>query len=200
MSHQYHTTLFRFCTVIASSGETKQTNMKTYYKIRMMLLSLVLFLAACAYSKSRPDINRETVSNINLNDFMGRWYEIARFDHRFERDMSDITATYTLLDDGKIEVVNRGIRNGKPVEARGKAKTTDIPGRLRVSFFWEFYSDYNILAMGPDGGWVLIGSKSPNYLWIMSRTPHLDTATLGHIIALAKARGYDTDKLIIDND
>lgn len=166
----------------------------------MLLLSLVLLLAACAYSQARQKIDRQTVSDLNLKDFMGVWYEIARFDHRFERGMTDITATYTLLDDGRIEVVNRATRNGKPIEVRGKAKSTDIPGRLRVSFFWIFYSDYNILAMGRRGEWALVGSRSPEYLWILSRTPHIDTATLNHIITLAQARGYNTEKLIIDND
>lgn len=174
--------------------------MKTYSKIRMLILSLVLFFAACAYNNSRKEIDHTTVSNVNLKDFMGRWYEIARFDHSFERGMTDVTATYKLLPDGKIEVINRGIKDGKPKEAIGKAKTTDIPGRLRVSFFWEFYSDYNILAMGKDGDWVLIGSSSPKYLWILSRTPQLPTATLNHIIGLARQRGYDTDRLIIDNN
>jgi lipocalin len=166
----------------------------------MLMLSLVLLIAACAYSSNRKEIDRSTVKNVNLKDFMGKWYEIARFDHRFERGMTDITATYTLLDNGKIKVVNRGMRNGKPTEAIGKAKTSDIPGQLRVSFFWEFYSDYNILAMGKSGEWALIGSNSPKYLWILSRTPHLSSSTLEYIIRLAQARGYDTDKLIIDND
>lgn len=174
--------------------------MRTYKKIRMLMLSLVLLVAAYAYSSNRKDIDRSTVTNVNLKDFMGRWYEIARLDHRFERGMTDVTATYTLLDNGKIEVVNRGFRDGKPTEAIGKAKTTDIPGQLRVSFFWEFYSDYNILAMGKDGEWVLIGSKSPKYLWILARTQHLENSTLNYVIKLAQARGYDTDKLIIDND
>ena len=98
------------------------------------MLSLVLLIAACAYSSNRKEIDRSTVKNVNLKDFMGKWYEIARFDHRFERGMTDITATYTLLDNGKIKVVNRGIRNGKPTEAIGKAKITDIPGQLRVLF------------------------------------------------------------------
>lgn len=175
-------------------------NMKTYKKIRMLMLSLVLFIAACAYSSNRKEIDRSTVKSVNLKDFMGKWYEIARFDHRFERGMTDVTATYRLMEDGKIEVVNRGIRDGKPVEAIGKAKTTDIAGQLRVSFFWEFYSDYNILAMGRHGEWALIGSKSPKYLWILSRTPHISSSTLDYIIMLAQARGYDTEKLIIDND
>lgn len=174
--------------------------MKTYKKFRMLMLSLVLFIAACAYSSNRKEIDRSTVKSVNLKDFMGKWYEIARFDHRFERGMTDVTATYRLLKDGKIEVINRGMRDGKPAEAIGKAKTTDTPGQLRVSFFWEFYSDYNILAMGRHGEWALIGSKSPKYLWILSRTPHIDSSTLDYIIMLAQARGYDTEKLIIDND
>ena len=174
--------------------------MKTYSKIRMLILSLLLLFAACAYSNSRKEIDRTTVSNVSLKDFMGRWYEIARFDHSFERGMTDVTATYKLRPDGTIEVINRGIKDGKEKEAVGKAKTTDIPGRLRVSFFWIFYSDYNILAMGENNEWVLIGSGSPKYLWILSRTPQLPSATLNHIMALARQKGYDTDKLIIDND
>lgn len=174
--------------------------MKTYSKIRMLILSLLLLFAACAYSNSRKEIDRTTVSNVSLKDFMGRWYEIARFDHSFERGMTDVTATYKLRPDGTIEVINRGIKDGKEKEAVGKAKTTDIPGRLRVSFFWIFYSDYNILAMGENNEWVLIGSGSPKYLWILSRTPQLPSATLNHIMALARQKGYDTDKLIIDNN
>lgn len=174
--------------------------MKTHLKIRMLLLSLVLLLVACAFGSNRKSVNRQTVSNLNLKEFMGTWYEIARFDHRFERGMTDVTATYRLLDDGKIEVINRGIRNGKPMESIGKAKTTNVPGRLRVSFFWEFYSDYDVLAMGDNGEWALIGSHSPKYLWILARTPHLAPATLNYIIEQAKARGYNTEELIIDND
>lgn len=188
-------TLYGFCILVQ-----KNMIMKTYSKIRMLILSLVLLFAACAYNNSRKEIDRTTVSNVNLKDFMGRWYEIARFDHSFERGMTDVTATYKLLEDGKIEVINRGVKDGKPTEAIGKAKTTDIPGRLRVSFFLFFYSDYNILAMGQEGDWILIGSSSPKYLWILARTPQLPEYTLKHIIALAKQRGYDTDKLIIDND
>ena len=170
--------------------------MKTYYKIRMILLSLVLFFAACAYSKSRPDINRETVSNINLNDFMGRWYEIARFDHSFERDMQKVTAEYKLLPNGNIQVINAGYRDGKFKETIGKAKTTDTSGLLRVSFFLNFYSDYRVLMIDKDYNYVLVGGNSPKYLWILSRTPHLEETTLQKIIGVAQEKGYDTDKLI----
>lgn len=190
----------RFVWFLLTSRKTNYLNMKTYFKIRMLLLSLVLLLVACAYSSNRKAVNRQTVEKLNLQEFMGTWYEIARFDHSFERGMTDVTATYRLLDNGKIEVINSGLRNGKREEAIGKVKTTATPGRLRVSFFWIFYSDYNILAMGDDGQWALIGSSSPKYLWILARTPQLVPATLNHIIELAKTLGYNTEKLIIDKD
>jgi lipocalin len=78
----------------------------------------------------------------------------------------------------------------------GHAKTTGEPGQLRVSFFWKFYSDYNIMAVGEKGEWMLIGSSSPKYLWILSRTPTLPQRQLEYIIALAAQRGYNVNKLI----
>jgi lipocalin len=166
---------------------------------RMLLLALALILGVFAYESIGQSIDSTPIEKFNLKSFLGRWYEIARLDHRFERGMTAVTADYMLKKDGTIEVINSGIKNGKRTEARGKAKLTDTPGRLRVSFFWFFYSDYNVLAMDEKGQWALIGSKSPKYLWILSRMPSLEEETLRHIIALAKAKGYDTDKLIIDN-
>ena len=78
----------------------------------------------------------------------------------------------------------------------GHAKTSDDVGRLRVSFFWKFYSDYNIMEMAEDGSWVLVGSRSPNYLWILSRTPKLPQETLNRIVELARKRGYKVEELI----
>lgn len=133
---------------------------------------------------------------IELDKYLGKWYEIARFDHSFERDMEKVTAEYKLLPNGNIEVINAGYRDGKFKKTIGKAKTTDTPGLLRVSFFWNFYSDYRILMIDKDYQYVLIGSGSPKYLWIMSRTPELNDDILKKIIAVAKEKGYDTDKLI----
>lgn len=140
-------------------------------------------------------INNEPVA-IELNKFLGKWYEIARFDHSFERDMQKVTAEYSLQDDGKIKVLNTGYRDGKIKETIGKAKITDTPGLLRVSFFLNFYSDYRILMIDNDYQYVLIGGNSPKYLWIMSRTPQLSEDILQKLITAAKERGYDTEKLI----
>lgn len=166
---------------------------------KIMLIGLALLfmlITACGYGAGRDNINRRTISSLDLKSIMGTWYEIARFDHRFERGMDQVTATYTLLSDGGVEVKNRGVRNGEEHISIGHAKTTDNPGQLRVSFFWKFYSDYNILAMASDGSWLIVGSRSPKYLWILSRTPSLPEKTLEYVVALAAQRGYNTKKLI----
>ena len=133
---------------------------------------------------------------IDLNKYLGKWYEIARFDHSFERDMEYVTADYKLLPDGMIQVTNAGYKDGKFKETIGKAKTTDISGLLRVSFFMNFYSDYRVLMIDKDYQYVLVGGNSPKYLWILSRTQKLSKDILDNIIKVAQEKGYDTEKLI----
>ena len=168
------------------------------FRMTIVLLLLRMLLAACVYNAGRDAIDRTTVANLNLQKFMGRWYEIARFDHRFERGMRSVTADYTLLPNGQVEVVNEGMRGGELHRSVGHAKTTAQPGHLRVSFFWKFYSDYNILEMGEQGDWVLVGSRAPRYLWILSRTPTLPDQTVDYIVALAAKRGYNVKNLIFN--
>ena len=175
--------------------------MKHTLKIRALLLLLTILFTLCALTgrcAMRGEIDRSVVKSLDLNNYMGLWYEVARFDHSFERGMSNVTAEYTLQSDGMVRVVNRGVRDGKPQEAIGKAKTTPEAGRLRVSFFMFFYSDYNIMEMAENGEWVLVGSRSPKYLWILSRTPKMSQAVISHILQLARERGYDTSELIFD--
>ena len=156
------------------------------------------FLATLGCNAQPRHINRTTVPSLDLKRYMGHWYEIARFDHSFERHLERCEAMYVMLPDGKITVTNTGIsqRTGKRKTALGRAKLGKEPGQLRVSFFWIFYSDYNILALGDNYEWVLVGSRSPKYLWILARTPHLSRATTEHILSIARSRGYDTDELI----
>ena len=145
------------------------------------------------------DVDTSTVRSLDVKRFMGRWYEIARFDHRFERGMTHATADYTLLPEGKIRVVNSGMKNGKPAESVGKAKQpnpAEYPGRLKVSFFLWFYSDYYVLDVDKDYQYTLIGSSSEDYLWILSRTPEISKAILEKCLTNLKNRGYDTSKLI----
>ena len=169
--------------------------------IRTAILSFVIsvFISCKEMPQQQTDMDVTTVKELDLDKYLGTWYEIARFDHRFERNLEGVTATYSMRDDGKIKVLNQGYKNGLDGElqrAVGKAKTTSDPGKLKVSFFWFFYSDYLIMELDPDYRWVLIGSSSPKYLWILSRTPQLDKATTERILSKAVSRGYDTSKLI----
>ena len=169
---------------------------KSKKSFRAVLLLAMLFISALVFGASRNRIDRSTIKSLDLKSYMGRWHELARFDHSFERGMTNVVAEYRLLDDGTVEVINTGLREGKEHRAMGHAKTSDDVGRLRVSFFWKFYSDYNIMEMAEDGSWVLVGSRSPNYLWILSRTPKLPQETLNRIVELARKRGYKVEELI----
>ena len=153
---------------------------------------LLCLLGGC----SKPTVDNSVVNNFDLNRFLGSWYEIARFDHKFERGMEQTQVTYILREDGKVAVLNTGMKDGKHSEAKGVAKLTDTPALLRVSFWGPFYSAYRIMLLDADYQYALIGSGSDNYLWILSRTPHISAETKQLILAEAQKRGYDTENLI----
>ena len=140
--------------------------------------------------------HKKTLSHKIDNNIAGEWYEIARFDHSFERGVEQAKANYTQNADGTIKVVNSGIKNGKPKTAVGKGKTTDTPGLLRVSFFGPFYADYRVMLIDKDYTRALVGSGSADYLWILSRTSGLSETAKAELLSEAKRRGYDTGKLI----
>lgn len=154
-------------------------------------ISIIMFLGLFGSDK----VDNKPVP-IELSKYLGKWYEIARFDHSFERDMEQVTATYKLMPNGQIQVINSGYKDGKFKETVGKAKTTDTSGLLRVSFFMNIYSDYRVLMIDKDYQYVLVGGNSPKYLWILSRTPEISNDVLQKIIGVAKEKGYDTEKLI----
>ena len=163
-----------------------------------LLLFGAALLAGVGCSAQRGHIDRTTVSSLDLNRYMGRWFEIARFDHRFERNLEQCEAYYRLLPEGKISIENTGIDTitGTRKTSHGKAHAGKLPGQLRVAFFGFFYSDYNVLALDETYQWALIGSSSPDYLWILSRTTQLPQPTLDMIIDIARQRGYNTSRLI----
>ena len=162
------------------------------------ILGATLIATSIGCTAQTSNIDSSTVPTLDLDRYMGRWYEIARFDHRFERNLEQCEAIYKRLPEGKISVENSGVNaiTGKHKTSYGKAHVGKSPGQLRVSFFWFFYSDYNILALDDDYQWSLVGSRSPDYLWILSRTPQLPKQTLDSILNIARKRGYDTSKLI----
>ena len=157
---------------------------------------LVSFLALTAGCLSVSKVDNAPVAALDLSRYLGEWYEIARFDHSFERGVEQAKANYTQNADGTIKVANTGIRDGKPKAAVGKGKTTDTPGLLRVSFFGPFYADYRVMLIDKDYSRALVGSGSADYLWILSRTPGLSETEKSELLAEAQRRGYVTDKLI----
>lgn len=169
------------------------------HKKRLLLIVSFLFLLSCTQTNSQM-IDKTTVKELDLNRYLGTWYEIARFPHSFEKNLVGVTATYSLRNDGKIKVVNRGFKNtleGELSEAIGKAKIPDPskPANLKVSFFWFFYAEYNVLELDENYQYAMIGSSSPKYFWILSRTPQMDSATYEMLLEKARKRGYNLEKL-----
>ncbi len=145
------------------------------------------------------NIDNTPVAKLDLSRYLGTWYEIARYDHSFERGMTDVCAEYVLRDDGKIDVINSGWIDGKSKTAHGKAKQPDPktePALLRVSFFMFFYSDYRILMIDDDYTTALVGSSDDSFLWILSRSPRPSQETINKYVAEARHRGYDPTRLI----
>ena len=162
------------------------------------LVAMAILLTACT---GAPE-GVEVVSGFDLNRYLGTWYEIARLDHRFERGLSDVTATYNLRDDGGVKVVNRGYRadDGEWDEAEGKAYFLgdENVGQLKVSFFGPFYGGYNIIELDKDEyQYSMVAGPDRSYLWILSRTPDLDDAILERLLARASELGFPIAELIM---
>ena len=144
------------------------------------------------------------IDGFEINRYMGTWYEIARLDHRFERGLNNISATYTLRGDGGVNVLNKGWnqKEGKWEQAEGKAYFVEQPdkGRLKVSFFGPFYGGYNIIALDKKTyAYSMVSGPDKSYFWILSRTKQLPIATLEKLTDEAKQLGFATDKLIFVN-
>lgn len=169
-------------------------------RLCMWILSLAGLLSGeLCIASERMKLDTSTVKQLDVARFMGKWYEIARYEHRFEKGMSYVTAEYTLLSDGKIRVVNSGLKDDKPKKIVGKARQpnpVEYPGRLEVSFFLWFYSDYYILELGADYQYAVIGSSSDKYLWILCRKPEMSQRELDGILANLRKRGYDLSRLV----
>ena len=174
--------------------------MKKYCKF-LYAFPIVAALFAHSSCQANNDIkvDNSTVKQLDIHRYMGKWYEIARYNHSFEKGMTHVMTEYTLEEDGKIRVVNQGIKNGKQKFIVGKGKQphpTEYPGRLKVSFFLWFYADYYILELDKNYQYALVGSSSDDYLWILSRTPEMQKAQLDGLLQKIVQRGYDVSKLI----
>ena len=163
---------------------------------RFSPLIIASWLAGCA---SLPD-GVEPVTDFDLDAYLGKWFEIARLDHPFERGLENVTADYSRNDDGSIKVVNRGYSGNQQAwrEIEGKAVVAGSPdeGFLKVSFFGPFYSSYAIFELGPRGEYAFVSGANTNYLWLLSRKPTVGGEVWQRFKARASDLGFDTDQLV----
>jgi apolipoprotein D and lipocalin family protein len=141
-----------------------------------------------------------TVPHVDLDRYLGTWYDIASFPQRFQRGCSGTTATYTLRGDGLIDVLNRcrkGSLTAKESLAKGRARVVDqtTNAKLKVSFFRPFWGDYWIIDLGPNYEYAVVGHPSRDYLWILSRTPNMDGAVYEGILGRLRQQGYEVERL-----
>ncbi|PNH90655.1 lipocalin family protein [Vibrio diazotrophicus] len=141
------------------------------------------------------------VTDFELQNYLGKWYEIARLDHSFEEGLSQVTAEYSLRDDGGVSVLNRGYSaiDDEWKEAEGKAYfvNSESEGYLKVSFFGPFYGSYVVFALERDNyDYAFISGPNTDYLWLLARTPTVEPEVINQFVQMAKERGFDTDKLI----
>ncbi|HOX42416.1 MAG TPA: lipocalin family protein [Myxococcota bacterium] len=167
-----------------------------------LLLGAAIAAAGCSTTTTArlklPPL--QTVPRVDLDRYLGTWYEIAAFPQRFQRGCTGSTATYTLRADGEIDVLNRcrlGSLDGEEKVARGRARVVDraTHAKLEVSFFRPFWGDYWIADLGADYEYAVVGHPSRDYLWILSRTPSLDGAVYDAIVARLRAQGYEVERL-----
>jgi len=174
-------------------------------KVCLVALSLVILITGSFAMASNDFSTSMTVVNtIDLEKYLGTWYEYARLDVSFERGMTETQANYSMLEPDRkgrtrIRVVNSGIKNGRSKMAKGKAyiPIAEEPARLLVSFFGPFYGDYNVIALDMENyQYALVAGSSTKYLWILTREKDLDNTILEKLKSIARSYGYDTDKLI----
>lgn len=168
------------------------------------LLAAGTLLAGCAALGPKHPVGNAAVpqpaKSVELNRYLGRWYELARYEQGFQKDCDSVTADYSLREDGNIEVLNACVKpDGKRTDAKGKAKIVDTAtnAKLKVSFFGPFYGDYWVLDHAEDYSWSIVGEPSGRYLWLLSREATPGKERLDALIARARALGYDTAMLRI---
>lgn len=165
-----------------------------------ILLTLIFAFSVTACSTKAPE-GIEPVSEFDVSRYLGKWYEIARLDHRFERGLTQVSADYQLRESGGIRVLNRGYSADEDAwqEAEGKAffVSDETIGHLKVSFFGPFYGAYVIFELDHDDyQYAYIAGPNRDYLWFLSRCPKVSEAQIEQFVATAKAAGFDTEALI----
>jgi apolipoprotein D and lipocalin family protein len=170
------------------------------FRFLFVSMCALLFCPGCGSVQKPPSV----VGSIDLQRYSGTWYEIARYPNRFEKGCEGVTATYRMVEDGSLEVVNRCRRpesEGSIGEIKGRAKIHDeqSPAKFKVTFFWPFYGHYWIIDLADDYSWAVIGHPRRKYLWILARQAHLEKDVLQKILLRIVDQGYDPERLIYPN-
>jgi apolipoprotein D and lipocalin family protein len=171
-----------------------------FYSMSSLLLFCCLLIVGCSTPQELSTESIPVVKNFDLNRYLGTWYEVARLPHSFENGLDSVTATYSLRDDGKVNVLNKGFNSSEGAwkEAVGKARFKDLPteGFLEVSFFWIFYADYKIIDLDTvHYSYVMITSNSKKYFWILSRSPQLENSIYDGLLEKAKGWGFHISEI-----
>ena len=176
-----------------------EASMKIFFSVLTLMVTVWVGTAhASGKAKNLPEL--KTVEQVDLNRYLGQWFEIASFPKRFQRDCTATTATYSLRQNGDISVVNScklATLDGKLKEATGKAWVVDkvSNAKLLVQFFWPFSGDYWIVDLAKDYSYAVVGSPDRDYLWILSRTPTLNASLYSQILARITTQGFDVSRL-----
>jgi apolipoprotein D and lipocalin family protein len=158
----------------------------------------LIMLACTATAKDKPPLT--VVDRVDLERYLGKWYEIASYPAWFQKGCTGSTAEYSLLPEGKIRVINRCRKDsldGPLKESKGKAEVADTAtnAKLKVWFFWPFKGNYWIIELDDDYQWAVVGEPSREYLWILSRIPLMEEAVYQGILERLPQKGYDPDRL-----
>jgi len=178
----------------------RNTPMRHILTLRhFIFFAIVLTQGACGSTGVPKGI--EPVTNFTLEKYLGTWYEVARLDHKFERGLERVSATYSLRDDGTVNVLNKGYSTSseKWKEASGRAKFVldESTGYLKVSFFGPFYGSYIVFELDKDYQYALVSGPDRGYMWLLSRTPEIDKSRYESLLAIASDNGFDVSKLIV---
>ncbi|NTW55843.1 MAG: lipocalin [Chlorobiaceae bacterium] len=166
--------------------------------MKKLFMFLFCLLAGCTGVPQGLSV----VGDFSLERYLGTWYEIARLDNRFEKELEPVSATYSLAPDGSVKVVNRGYdakkKEWKNIEGRASFlddRQTDR-GALKVSFFGPFYASYNVIALDREQySWAMVCGRDKSYFWILSKSPEMDPVLLRELVAKAASLGFDTAKI-----
>lgn len=174
--------------------------MNCYMKIPLLIFSSILILLQVLTSCKTIPKGAVAVKPFDKDKYLGKWYEIARLDYKYERHLDHVTAEYTLKTNGMISVNNKGYNYKKQrwEQSEGKAKPVSDPqeAKLKVSFFGSFYSGYNVIAIEDDYEYALVAGKNTSYLWLLSRGTSMPDKVKTKFLEQAQALGYDTQKLV----